>query len=126
MSCIPLILTILGSLLLGACAPAVSDDSAESTAHTIPYPAFLLFYTDNWLPWEQFTPIVDGLLTERPYIHFERINVGDRDNEAFQRTFGLRGHPSWVLLDAEGMVVEQQVGAVSAEILIPIFNQISE
>ncbi len=45
-------------LLLNVTACATSAP-VESPA--IAGPALLLFYTDNWVPWQQFSPIVDGI-----------------------------------------------------------------
>ena len=70
-------------------------------------------------------PIVDGFKAEFDHIHFERVNVGSKENERFQQTFGLRGHPSWVALDATGAIVEKRVGAISAENLRAILESLN-
>lgn len=45
------------------------------------------------------------------------LNVGNPDNLAVQQAYGLRGHPSAVVIDADGTVTEHYVGPVDAETL---------
>lgn len=50
-------------------------------------------------------PIVNGL--ERQYggaLVFEYRNATETANQESLRAYGLRGHPSYVILDAEGQV----------------------
>ncbi|MDT8304535.1 MAG: hypothetical protein RRC07_01255 [Anaerolineae bacterium] len=46
-----------------------------------------------------------------------RLNAGDGDNAALQAQYGVRGHPSFVILDGSGTVVERFFGPQSDETL---------
>lgn len=48
---------------------------------------------------------------------FLRLDANSTDGAAAQRAYGVRGHPSIALLDADGDVVSRFVGAQSAETL---------
>jgi thioredoxin-related protein len=56
-------------------------------------------------------PIVDGLRDE-----FEgrakvlQLNVAEQSNEELQARYNVRGHPSFVILDAGGRVVQRAFG----------------
>jgi thioredoxin-like negative regulator of GroEL len=56
-------------------------------------------------------PIVDGLEEEfGGEIDIVRLDATDGDNAALQEQYGLRGHPSFVVLDESGAVVERYFG----------------
>ena len=62
-------------------------------------------------------PIVDGL--EADYgerITFRRLNAAADGQALFQR-YNLRGHPAYVILDAQGNVIWRRVGSVPREVL---------
>ncbi len=50
-------------------------------------------------------------------IEFIRLDANSTEGGAIQRSYGLRGHPSIALVDANGNVVQKFVGEQSAEIL---------
>jgi hypothetical protein len=54
---------------------------------------------------------------------FTWLDVDEPENEAFQRRFGVRGHPSVAIVDSMGETVRTFVGAQSAETLIPSIQQ---
>ena len=69
---------------------------------------------------------MDGLETEfAGSINFYRLNVELADNERIQQEFGMRGHPSAVILDREGAVVQKFFGVETAVTLRPILNEIA-
>ncbi|MDX1413753.1 MAG: hypothetical protein R3293_06150 [Candidatus Promineifilaceae bacterium] len=64
------------------------------------------------------TPIVDGL--EREFAgraNVVQLDAAEAGNEHLQQAFGLRGHPSFVILDADGRVQQTFIGPQTAEIL---------
>lgn len=50
-------------------------------------------------------------------LEFVRLNAAEPDNEAIQRGYGLRGHPTVAILGAEGNVSATFIGGQSAETL---------
>jgi thioredoxin-like negative regulator of GroEL len=63
-------------------------------------------------------PIVDGLEQEfEGRMVVAGLNLAVPANQEFQQQLGVRGHPSFVVLDAGGRVVEQYVGQQSADTL---------
>jgi thioredoxin 1 len=61
-------------------------------------------------------PIVDGL--EEEYgdrVAFQRMNVDQADGRAAAKTYGVRGHPAIIVLDAGGNVVFSRVGVQPRE-----------
>lgn len=64
------------------------------------------------------TPIVNGL--EETYgdeITFERLNAAEREVEALQLEVGVRGHPSFAIVDESGQIAATFVGPQSEEAL---------
>ena len=58
-------------------------------------------------------PIVNGLETEfEADVTFDRINASSERGQAAMRAYSLRGHPSYVLLDAGGKVLWQFAGQI--------------
>ncbi len=53
---------------------------------------------------------------------FTQLNVDEPENEAIQRHFRLRGHPSVAIVTADGETVQTFVGVQSAETLAPIIE----
>jgi thioredoxin-like negative regulator of GroEL len=45
------------------------------------------------------------------------LNVADEENLALQQSYDLRGHPTAVVLDADGVPTERFFGAVDADTL---------
>jgi thioredoxin-like negative regulator of GroEL len=63
-------------------------------------------------------PIVDGLAEEfEGRMAVVSLDVADPANQGFQQEAGVRGHPSFAVLDAGSQVVAQYVGPQSAETL---------
>ena len=63
-------------------------------------------------------PIVNGLEDELgAQINVVRLNAAESDVVALQSQYGLRGHPSFAVLDEGGNVVERYFGPQSAETL---------
>jgi len=61
-------------------------------------------------------PIVNGLKTQyEQRVDFRSINVEQGDGMAAFRAYGLRGHPSYVILRPNGQVVWQGLGQVPRE-----------
>ena len=63
-------------------------------------------------------PIVNGL--EDAFageITVVRLNAIDGDNAALQSQYGLRGHPSFAIVDERGAVLERFLGPQSEETL---------
>ncbi len=55
-------------------------------------------------------PIVDGLQTDYgARVAFLQLDAQNEGREAFT-AFKLRGHPSYVVIDADGQVLWQEVG----------------
>ena len=50
---------------------------------------------------------------------FIQLNVDEPENEAFQRQFRIRGHPSVAIVDGKGETVQTFIGEQSAETMIP-------
>lgn len=64
------------------------------------------------------TPIVHGLRKEfAGQVEVLELDVYDKANARLQQDYGLRGHPSFAVLDANGRVVQTFSGAQPAELL---------
>jgi thioredoxin-like negative regulator of GroEL len=64
------------------------------------------------------TPIVNGLEDEfGGEITVVRLNATDSESAALQSQYGLRGHPSFLVLNASGDVVERFFGPQNEEAL---------
>ena len=50
-------------------------------------------------------------------LEFIRLNAAEPDNEAIQREYGLRGHPTVAIIDADGNAEAKFIGEQSAETL---------
>lgn len=71
-------------------------------------------------------PIVNGL--ERTYedrVAFERRNAAEPAHQASLRAYGLRGHPSYVIVDAEGQVLWSTSGPLPAAALQQKIEQLA-
>ncbi len=72
------------------------------------------------------TPIVDGLSAE-----FEgraavlKLNAAEPANEALQGRYDVRGHPSFVVLDANGQPVQRFFGPQTEELLREVLEQVA-
>ena len=103
-----MVLIGLITFLVAACGGAGSGSPVTPAVDKL---TFLFFYTDNWIPWQNMQPIVDGF--ENEYIdQFEfrslDANVGE-GKQAFQ-AYNIPGHPSYVILNATGEVLWLGVG----------------
>jgi thioredoxin-like negative regulator of GroEL len=64
------------------------------------------------------TPIVNGLAQEfDDQITVHQLNASDPANLQLQSEYGLRGHPSFVVLDSDGRAAQTFLGPQSEEIL---------
>ena len=107
---------ILGllALLLGACswnAPPPVTPAADKLT-------FLFFYTKGWVPWAKMEPVVDGL--EGVYdaqVEFRRIDANSPDGREIFQAYGLRGHPSFVVINPQGEVLWTGLGEQPEEML---------
>jgi thioredoxin-like negative regulator of GroEL len=52
-----------------------------------------------------------------------RLNADEPENERIQQAYGVRGHPSVVIVDQDGQVTERFLGAVPAESLQQALNK---
>lgn len=72
-------------------------------------------------------PIVNGLEAEfEAEVTFVRLDAGVPGNARIQQGYGLRGHPTFVLLDADNQVVTTFVGPQPAESLRQALGKIAE
>lgn len=55
-----------------------------------------------------------------------RLNVDEPKNERIQQSYGVRGHPSVVILDAAGQVSERFFGEVATETLREALNTVTQ
>ena len=61
-------------------------------------------------------PIVHGLESEfEAVIRFDHVNASSERGQAAMKTYSLRGHPSYVLLDAQGEEIWQFSGQTSED-----------
>jgi hypothetical protein len=61
-------------------------------------------------------PIVNGLQTEYDgHIAFEQIDANSDGGQQRLRFYGLRGHPSYVIVDVEGKALWSATGQLAAE-----------
>jgi hypothetical protein len=66
----------------------------------------------------QMSPIVDGLENQyHDQIIFIRLDANSEDGGETFRNYGLRGHPSYVLLNFDGNVLWKGVGEKTAAAL---------
>ena len=106
------VFSLLGVLITGC------GMRQETAVPPIKSPALVLFYTDGWFPWQQLQPIVDELDAEFGNdIQFYRLDANIQENETLQQSYGLRGHPTLVVLDKHGDISEKFVGEQSEETL---------
>jgi thioredoxin-like negative regulator of GroEL len=71
-------------------------------------------------------PIVDGLEAEfEGQVVVYRLNAITLDNARLQTEYGIRGHPSFVVLDGNGRSVERFWGIVEVERLREAMEQVA-
>lgn len=78
-------------------------------------PTLIFIYTDGWPPWQAVAPIVDGL--EASYTNqlaIQRVNAIEGDGPAIMQAYRVMGHPTILLLNAEGQEVQRFIGPTSA------------
>ena len=86
---------------------------------------FLFFYTDGWNPWANMASVVNGL--ENVYIDqvdFRRIDANSQEGKDVFDTYGLRGHPSYVLINPGGLVLWKGLGEQPEEKLIQVIQEV--
>ena len=63
-------------------------------------------------------PIVDGLAREfMDQAAVLQLDANETENARLQQQFGVRGHPSFVVLDGNGRALQTFIGPQTAEIL---------
>lgn len=71
------------------------------------------------------TPIVNGLADEfAGQVAVQQLNAAEAANVQLQAEFGLRGHPSFTLLDGDGRPVQTFLGPQSEETLRQAMTQL--
>jgi thioredoxin-like negative regulator of GroEL len=66
----------------------------------------------------EMMPIVDGLSEEfEGQVSVVQLNAAQEANARMQNQWGLRGHPSFAVLDANGSIVQQFFGPQPAATL---------
>lgn len=71
-------------------------------------------------------PIANGLETEfEGRVAVIRLNAEDEANATLLAQYGLRGHPSFVVLDADGRVVQTFFGPQTVESLREAMTAVS-
>jgi thioredoxin-like negative regulator of GroEL len=64
------------------------------------------------------TPIVDGLESDfAGQARVLQLDANETENSQLQQQYGLRGHPTFALLDRNGRVVQTFIGPQAEEIL---------
>lgn len=64
------------------------------------------------------TPIVDGLESEfAGQVKVQQLDADETENVQLQQQYGLRGHPTFALLDRNGRVVQTFIGPQAEEVL---------
>jgi thioredoxin-like negative regulator of GroEL len=70
-------------------------------------------------------PIVDGLEAEfAGKVTVVRLNAAEQGNSEIQAGYGVRGHPSVVILDEDGQVVNRYFGGETADTLREALNAV--
>jgi thioredoxin-like negative regulator of GroEL len=64
------------------------------------------------------TPIVDGLESEfKGQAMVYQLNADEGENALMQQQFGLRGHPTFVVLDGNGRALQTFIGPQTTAVL---------
>ncbi len=64
------------------------------------------------------TPIVDGLASDfSGQVRVLQLNADETENIQLQQQYGLRGHPTFAVLDRNGRVVQTFIGPQAEEVL---------
>ena len=64
------------------------------------------------------TPIVDGLESDfSGQARVLQLNANETENAQLQQQYGLRGHPTFAVLDRNGRVVQRFIGPQAEEVL---------
>jgi hypothetical protein len=70
-------------------------------------------------------PVVDGLEDEyHDHIEFQRLDANSQDGGDAFRAFGLRGHPSFVIIDPQGAVLWLSLGEQPREVIGQILDDL--
>ena len=71
-------------------------------------------------------PIVDGVESQLSgKVNFYRFNVAELRVEELQQGYGLRGHPSFVVFDAQGKATRTLSGPQSADVLWTVLSAVT-
>ena len=64
------------------------------------------------------TPIVDGLESDfSGQARVLQLNANETENVQLQQQYGLRGHPTFAVIDRNGRVVQTFIGPQTKEVL---------
>ena len=64
------------------------------------------------------TPIVDGLESDfAGQVQVLQLDANETGNEQLQQQYGLRGHPTFAVLDQNGRVTQTFIGLQTEEVL---------
>ena len=115
------LLLIIGlAVLLSACSSSEPQITPAKDKLT-----FLFFYTSGWIPWANMEPVVNGLEQEfSDQVEFRKIDANSADGRAVFQSFGLRGHPAYVILNSKADVLWLGFGEQSMDILAQQIQQV--
>ena len=66
----------------------------------------------------EMMPIVDGLEDDfKGQVSVLQLNAGQATNARLQAQYGLRGHPSFAIIDKNGRIIERYFGPQSEKVL---------
>jgi hypothetical protein len=69
-------------------------------------------------------PVVHGLEAEwQDEIDFIYLDIDDPNTEDFKRDLGFRYQPHFLLIDGDGMILQQWLGVIAAEELEAAFME---
>lgn len=64
------------------------------------------------------SPIVDGLKIEfEGQAIVRQLDAAESENERLQQQYGLRGHPTFVVVDGNGRAAQTFIGPQTADVL---------
>ena len=64
------------------------------------------------------TPIVDGLESDfAGQVKVQQLDANETENAQLQQQYGLRGHPTFAVLDRNSRVVQTFIGPQAEEVL---------
>lgn len=94
----------------------IHDASTQAALDLIPAtPKTVLYFSADWCGPCQFTkPALEAMSVERPDINFVRVDV-DADGD-LSRKYAIRGIPTVIVIDEDGMVQRLNGNAIPAQL----------